>query len=90
METKPSSKAHKTVVANNKEKSKHVNKLIKLSLEYVDKLTEVEKIRPVKLKFASKSQWDKAAIEKAKENKALLEASVIFKKMKKVRKLIKE
>lgn len=88
MET--SSKSHKVVVENNKEKSKHVNKLIKLSLQYVDKLNEVEKIRPVKLKFASKSQWDKAATEKAKENKALLEASVIFKKMKKVRKLIKE
>jgi len=88
MET--SSKSHKVVVANNKEKSNNVNKLIKLSLQYVDKLNEVEKIRPVKLKFASKSQWDKAATEKAKEDKALLESSVIFKKMKKVRKLIKE
>ena len=81
MET--SSKSHKVVVANNKEKSNNVNKLIKLSLQYVDKLNEVEKIRPVKLKFASKSQWDKAATEKAKEDKALLESSVIFKKMKK-------
>lgn len=88
MET--SSKSHKVVVDNNKQSSKNVNKLIKLSLQYVDKLTEVEKIRPVKLKFASKSQWDKAAIEKSKENKALIEAGVIFKKMKKVRKLIKE
>lgn len=56
METGTSRESHKIVVANNKEKSKNVNKLIKLSLQYVDKLNEVEKIRPVKLKFASKSQ----------------------------------
>lgn len=87
---KGSRKSHQIVVENNKISSKNVNKLIKLSLQYVDKLTEVEKIRPVKLKFASKAQWEKAATEKSKENKALLEANVIFKKMKKVRKLIKE
>lgn len=88
MET--SSKSHKIVVANNKEKSKNINKIVKLSLQYVDKLNQVEKVRPVKLKFASKSQWEKAAIEKDKENKLLIEANEIFKKMKKVRKLIKE
>lgn len=87
---KGSRKSHQIVVENNKISSKNVNKLIKLSLQYVDKLGEVEKVRPVKLKFAKKSQWEKAAIERAKEVKFLEEANVIFKKMKKVRKLIKE
>lgn len=85
---KGSRKSHQIVVENNKIISNNVKKLIKLSLQYADKLGEVEKVIPIKLKFSKKSQWEKAAIERDKEVKFLEEANVIFKKMKKVRKLI--
>ncbi len=76
------------VVDNNKIQSKSVNKLIKLSLEYIDKLNEAESVRPAKIKFAKAAKYEKAAIERAKELKSLGEANSIFKKMKKIRKQI--
>jgi len=83
-------KAVKIIVDKNKVNSKNVNKLIKLSLEYFHKLTEVERIRPVKIKFAKAGKYEKASIERDKELKSLSEANEIFKKMKKVSKSIKE
>ncbi|MBK7362713.1 MAG: hypothetical protein IPJ01_10495 [Micavibrio sp.] len=83
-------KGVKIIVDKNKVNSKNVNKLIKLSLEYIDKLNEAESVRPAKIKFATSGKYEKASIERAKELKSLSEANEIFKKMNKVRKLIKE
>lgn len=83
-------KGVKIIVDKNKVNSKNVNKLIKLSLEYIDKLNEAESVRPEKIKFAKAGKYEKASIERAKELKSLSEANSIFKKMKKVSKSIKE
>lgn len=83
-------KGVKIIVDKNKVNSKNVNKLINLSLEYIDKLTEAESVRPAKIKFAKAGKYEKASIERAKELKSLKEADSIFKKMKKVSKSIKE
>lgn len=80
----------KIITDKNKVDSKNVNKLIKLSLEYIDKLNEADSVRPAKIKFAKAGKYEKASIERAKELKSLSEANAIFKKMNKVRKLIKE
>jgi len=83
-------KGVKIIIDKNKINSKNVNKLINLSLEYIDKLNEAESVRPAKIKFAKAGKYEKASVERAKELKSLSEANVIFKKMNKVRKLIKE
>lgn len=83
-------KVAKIIIDKNKINSKNVNKLIKLSLEYIDKLNEAESVRPAKIKFAKAMKYEQASKERAKELKSLSEANAIFKKMNKVRKLIKE
>jgi hypothetical protein len=81
-------KSKKIIIDNNKSKSKNINKLVKLTLSYIDKLNLAESVIPAKLKYAEQGKYEKACVERKKELKYISEANVIFKKMNKLSKLI--
>jgi hypothetical protein len=75
--------AKKTKLANDS-----IEKIIKLSNQYIGKLSLLEEVKNKKNEFAKKKNYEKASIERNKELQILFDANKIFKKMKSLRKEI--
>ena len=65
-----------------------IEKIIRLSNQYIAKLNAVADVKNKKNAFVNKKSYEKAVIERDKELKLLFDANTIFKKMKSLRKVI--
>jgi hypothetical protein len=65
-----------------------IEKIIRLSNQYIAKLNAVADVKIKKNVFVDKKNYEKASIERNKELQLLFDANTIFKKMKSLRKEI--